>query len=222
MSYFTSNFIEFFKELSKNNHKEWFDQNRKRYEEHVKKPFHAFVDEMIRRINEDDPSVQILPKDAIFRINRDIRFSKDKSPYKTNVSALISAGGKKDKTFPGIYLELSAEGMRIYGGAHMLDKEQLNNVRETIAENPEGFIAVINDRQFKDKFGGIRGEKNKRVPKEFAEAAEKQPFILNKEFYYFVKLPVKTITSPGLADVTMEYYYAGKPVNHFLKKAMGN
>ena len=77
MAYFNKEFIKFFKELNKNNHKEWFDENRKRYEKEVKEPFQKFIDEMIGMINSDDPDVRIEAKDAIFRINRDIRFSKD-------------------------------------------------------------------------------------------------------------------------------------------------
>ena len=133
MSFFTADYLDFFKELAANNHKDWFDANRKRYEKSVKDPFKAFVQEMIDRVRAEDSSVQIEPKDAIFRVNRDIRFSKDKTPYKTQMSAIVSPGGKKDKTTPGIYMELGPENLKIYGGAHMLDKEQLLAIRETIA-----------------------------------------------------------------------------------------
>ena len=97
MAYFTKDFIDFFKELAANNKKEWFDFNRKRYEKSVKQPFAEFVQEMIDRIRADDPKVDISTKDAIFRINRDVRFSKDKTPYKTHMAAIVSARGKKDK-----------------------------------------------------------------------------------------------------------------------------
>ena len=95
MPYFEKDFLEFFKELEKNNNKDWFDANRKRYEKVIKDPFKAFVQKMIDRMHELDSSVIIQPKDCIFRINRDIRFSKDKTPYKSNVSAVVGVGGKK-------------------------------------------------------------------------------------------------------------------------------
>ena len=101
MAYFTKDFIDFFKELAANNKKEWFDSNRQRYEKSVKQPFAEFVQEMIDRIQPDGPAVYISTKDAIFRINRDIRFSNDKTPYKTYMAALVSAKGKKDKGTPG-------------------------------------------------------------------------------------------------------------------------
>jgi hypothetical protein len=103
MTCFTTDFNAFFMDLAKNNNKEWFDANRKRYESSVKKPFHAFVGEAIQRIGKLDRTVAIEPKEAIFRINRDIRFSKDKTPYKLSCSAIISPAGRKDHAVPGLY-----------------------------------------------------------------------------------------------------------------------
>src|SRR5690606_4197407 len=96
MAYFTSDFIEFFKELAANNNKEWFDENRERYQKNVKIPFEKFVAALMAELKKDDPELTGDPKKAIFRINRDIRFAKDKTPYKLNRSAAISKYGKKD------------------------------------------------------------------------------------------------------------------------------
>lgn len=223
MKYFSEDFTKFFKGLSKNNHKEWFDQNRSTYENAIKKPFYNFVEEMILRVREDDPSVLITPKDAIFRINRDIRFSKDKTPYKTQVSAIVSPGGRKDHTTPGIYFEIGADNLRLYGGLYMLEKEQLYRVRSYIAANLKQFDKLINDKKFKKFYGGaIHGEKNKVIPKEFQEVAKKQPLLYNKGFYYFAKLDPKLITDPKLADKMMEGYHIAKPLKVFLSKALEN
>ena len=219
MAYFTKDFIDFFKELSKNNKKEWFDSNRKRYEKSVKQPFAEFVQEMIDRIRADDPKVDISTKDAIFRINRDVRFSKDKTPYKTHMAAIISARGKKDKGFPGNYFQLGADELRIYGGAHMVEKEVLYRLRKQIVGNMKGFSNVLNAKEFKSKFGEIHGEQNKRIPGEFQAAAEKQPLIFNKGFYYFAKFDPKLLVDDNLTDTFMDYYHAGKPVNEFFRKA---
>jgi len=223
MSSFTSDFITFFKELEKNNSKEWFDANRKRYEATAKKPFEQFIGELIERVHQDDQSVDITPRDAILRINRDIRFSKDKSPYQTYMAAIISPGGKKDKSIPGLYIQFNAEEIRIYGGAHFLDKEQLHRVRTAIAADPDGFSRLINAPVFKNKFGEILGEKHKRVPAEFASVAETQPLIANKQFYFFAKFETrKYLLDENLLETVMEYYYACKDVNHFLRNAMAN
>jgi len=101
------NLVLFFKIMG--SEREWFHANKKDYETHVKNPFKEFVQLIIDKVQEVDPTVVILPKDAIFRINRDIRFSKDKTPYKTNVSAALSADGRQDHSKTGIYSEMGAE-----------------------------------------------------------------------------------------------------------------
>lgn len=219
MSYFNPTFLKFFKDLSKNNTTAWFNENRKTYETEVKKPFSDFVEEMIGRIQKYEPEVQIKPSDAIMRINKDIRFSKDKTPYKTHVAANISVYGKRDKSFPGFYFQLSPESIGIYGGSYMVDKNTLQNIRNRIASNLKKFSAVYNDKDFQDKFGKIQGEQNKRIPPEFRAVLEKEPLIANKQFYYSASLPPEIITSAELPEKLMEYYLAGKKVNDYLKEA---
>ena len=222
MAMFTADFIDFFKELSQNNNKKWFDQNRKRYEVSVKTPFHSFVERMIKKIQADDPEVKITPAESIFRINRDLRFSKDKTPYKTQMSALISRTGKKDKDFPGIFFSMGEANIMIYGGAHTLEKDRLYSIRKYISEHPDTFSKRLADRVFKDKYGRIHGDKNKRIPAEFIDAAEKQPLLFNKAFYYYAKLDVKLILDPSLVDIFMDYYLAAKPMREFLISALSN
>ncbi len=222
MAMFTKDFIDFFKELSQNNNKKWFDQNRKRYEDSVKAPFYSFVEGMIKKIQADDPKVKITPEESIFRINRDIRFSKDKTPYKTQMSALISRTGKKDKGFPGIYFSMDAENIMIYGGAHILERDRKYSIRKHISEHLDTFSKLLADRVFKDKYGKIHGDKNKQIETEFNDAAEKQPLLFNKAFYYYVKLDAKLILDPGLEDIFMDYYLAAKPMREFLITALGS
>src|SRR5687767_845666 len=184
MSYFNASFLKFFKELSKNNTTEWFNANRKIYEKEVKKPFSDFVEEMIKRIGKHEPEVQIKPADAIMRINKDIRFSKDKTPYNTHVAANISPFGKKDKSFPGFYFQLSPQGIQVFGGAYQVETPVLQNMRKYIGKNLKEFSAVYNDKKFKDKFGKLQGEQHKRLTPELQEVAVKEPLIANKQFYY--------------------------------------
>jgi len=221
MTCFNSSFLKFSKALSANNTSVWFNENRKTYETEVKKPFVNFVEEMIRRIQKYEPDVQISASDAIMRINRDIRFSSDKTPYNTHVSAIISSCGKKDKSCPGLYFQLSYKYLEIYGGAYMLEKDALQNMRHYISAHLKDFSKVCNDANFKEKFGSMLGEPNKRIPPEFQKVFETEPRIANKQFYYKAKLKSGIITSDELPDVFMQYYLAGKPVNDFLKKGLG-
>lgn len=220
MGYLSKEFIAFFKELEKNNHKDWFDLNRNRYEKEVKQPFAKFIDEMIGRINSEDPDVAIEAKDAMLRINRDIRFSPDKTPYNTHYGAIISSTGRKDKSVPGIYFRFSSKGIEIYGGAHGVDKNQLQKIRTYIVDHLSEFNTVIKHKPFTEKFGEIMGEKHKRIPKDFQEIAAKQPLIANKQFYYGTKIPAKHITDEDLPNLLMEYWQAAQPVKEFLTKAI--
>ncbi len=217
MAWFTDDFNKFFKDLAKNNHKEWFDANRKRYESSVKKPFEAFVAELIKRVAKLDPAVQIEPKEAIFRINKDIRFSKDKTPYKLSATAIVSPGGRKDHSDPGIYIELGPEHVQLYGGSYAPDKEQLHKIRSKIAADPNGFRKLYQAKAFTAHFNGVEGERNKVLPPEFKEIAKVEPLIANKQFYYHGTLPAKTVTDPKLMEIVMEHYMAMRPMNAFLK-----
>ncbi len=216
MAWFSPDFNRFFIELAANNNKDWFDLNRERYFREVKQPFERFVAEMIQRVAKVDPKVRIEPKEAIFRINRDVRFSKEKAPYKLNRSALISAAGKKDMNASGIYFELGPEHVTVYGGAYRPEKDQLERIRTRIAGNLKRFKTLQQDTQFVKYFGSVEGEANKRLPPELREAAAKEPLMFNKQFYYGAELSPKLVTSPKLPDLLMEHYAAMAPMNAFL------
>jgi uncharacterized protein (TIGR02453 family) len=220
MGHFTNEYHKFFTGLAKNNKKEWFDKNRKIYEQHVKEPFRAFVEEMIVRIHADNPDVLINASEAIFRINRDIRFSKDKTPYKTHLSAVISPGGKKAKDDPGFYFQLGADGIRIYSGIHLPDKDKLEKLRRVIANNLEDFARIINNKKFQSTFGDILGDKYKRIPPEFKDAHEKQPLLANKDFYVMANLDSGNITKDNLSEILMAYYFTVKPLMVFFTNAL--
>jgi len=220
MQYFTEDYLEFFKELAPNNNKEWFDKNRKRYLISVKEPFNKFVTDLIQEFSKRDNEVQLEAKDAIFRINRDIRFSKDKTPYKLNNSAIISKRGRKDKNYPGIYIELSPDKLRVYGGVYMPNTKQVQKIREAIVNQGDEFNIIVNDKDFKSKFGEIRGEKNKRIPKEFGELAKIQPFLFNKQWYHFAELSPKIILQEDLMDTILEYALSASKMRIFLRDAL--
>ena len=220
MQYFSSDFLDFFKELAPNNNKDWFDINRKRYKDSVKDPFDKFVTDLIERIHEHDKKIEITYKEAVFRINRDIRFSKDKSPYKLNRSAIISPKGRKDKSFPGLYLEINPEFYRIYGGVYQPDKEQLYNIREEICKNPGKLKKLVDAKEFQKYFGEIRGEKNKIIPKEFKDLGEKHPIIYHKQFYWFTELEPEVVLTEELMDKTIEIYLANKKLMDYFAKAI--
>ncbi len=221
MSHFTKDYVKFLKDLAGNNNRDWFQANKKRYEESVKNPFNGFVQELIDRLAKHDKSLKGLePKQCIFRINRDIRFSKDKTPYKTSMSAVIADGGRKGMLNTGIYVELTPEHVRVYSGLYQLDAKGKDRVREQIAGDMKGFDKTISAKKFKDLFGEVRGEKTKTVPKDLKEAAEKQPLLFNKSWYFFSQMPTKEITNPKLIDMIEERYKVARPVADYLTTAL--
>ena len=151
-------FLQFLYELSQNNNREWYNQNKKRFESTVKKPFEAFVNALIERIKTFEPDYHPTAKDCIFRIYRDTRFSTDKTPYKTHMSAVFTSQGRKTMHEPGYYFQVSFGSLSIGGGAYFLEKEPLAAVRRAIVKHPRAFRKMIEAPAFIDKFGEIKGE----------------------------------------------------------------
>ncbi|MEZ0324356.1 MAG: DUF2461 domain-containing protein [Fimbriimonas sp.] len=220
MTYLSDDFFAFLSELRENNSREWFEANRKRYEKSVKKPFSSLVGELIGRIRADDPAVQIEAKDAIFRINRDTRFSKNKVPYKAYVYANISPFGTKNKAYPGFYMNLSPEQVYVGGGAYMLEPVEVLRVRQYIAGRLDEFGSLASAPSFVKLYGGVQGQTSKTVPAEIREAAAKQPLLFGKQFFYMAALEPSVALSEDLPDVLMDRYFAAKPMSVFLREAL--
>jgi uncharacterized protein (TIGR02453 family) len=153
----------FLNALSKHNNKPWFDQNRAAYEQ-AREMFEQFINLLIDEFRASDDLQDLSAKDCISRIYRDIRFSKDKSPYKTNMWATIAPGGKK-ATKMGYHIALEPQGRSlIAGGMWEPSPEQLIKFRQAIDHDASGFKKIIRDRTFIDNFGKVEGEKLKTAP----------------------------------------------------------
>ena len=220
MPYFSPDFFQFFDQLSENNNQEWFEENRSMYEETVKRPFKELVQHMIDRIGTYDKNLRIPVNDAMFRIQKDTRFSRDKTPFNTYMSANISHGGKKSRECPGFFFRFAPDKLVVGGGSYELDKDNLIRVRNHIEDEMDRFNAIVEDPNFIQKYNCLQGERNKVVPKELRELYEEQPYIANKQFFYEAELDANLILDDNLPDLLMDYYHAGKPLNDFLKEAL--
>lgn len=222
-TYFTKDFIQFFIDLSRNNHKDWFDEHRKRYEQNVKAPFLAFTTDFVKEAKKLDKRFDMDAKKAIFRINKDIRFSKDKSPYKLHMSALVNGTFNKDWGNPyGLYYQLSAENMWLGGGIYQPEKGMLEKIRNAMAKKPREIEAILNEKSFKKLFGGtFQGEQSKIIPKELKEAAAKQPLIYNKQFYFGADFKdPKIILKPDFMKTMINHLEVSLPVSKWLEKTI--
>lgn len=220
MPYFTSAYVKFFKDLKKNNSSAWFAAHRDTYEKEVKDPFAHLVDDVLAALTKKDKTYASLrAKDCVFRINRDIRFAKDKSPYKTHMAAYINPEGKKGEG-PGFYFSLGADEQLVGGGRHELTPEALYKVRQEIAYHGAEFNTIIKAKSFISKYTEVQGEELKTAPKEFKEETEKLPILKKKQFYCMAYLPSDAPTRNDLLKVLLSYYDAALPLNQFLQRAL--
>lgn len=218
----TQEFFTFFEDLSQNNDRDWFTNNKKRYEQYAKEPFIELIEKVVSALADSEPELSIVPvKQMLFRINKDIRFSKDKRPYKEHLSASISRFGTKNKVYPGHYLQLGAHESFLAGGAYFFEeKEMLLRVRRFIMDNAEEFAQLISDPIFVEKWGDIKGDKNKRLPPEFSEALDYQPLIANTQFYWMTNIDPRAALKPDFIAILRGYFEAAQPLNRFLTEAM--
>jgi len=210
-------FISFLKELELNNDRDWFKANKKRFDKDVSAPFDQLTDQVIGKMQKLDPEITVTPKECVFRIYRDTRFSKDKTPYKTHMSAVVGRGGRKDHSFPGLYFQIDANGVSVAGGCWQPDKDRLYRIREKIADDPKAFRKIIDAKTFKDTFTILNEDQNKIIPKEFKDAGEIVPEIYNKSFHYWKTYEgQKYITRDDLADFLVQHYKIADKFNEFL------
>lgn len=215
MAYFTLEYTDFFKELEEHNNKTWFHDNKKRYENHVRKPMIALVGDLGDAMKKHDSDFNIIPSKCLGRINRDIRFSKDKTPYNQHFFAHITKGPKEDQR-PGIAFRFGAHDAGIMGGYFNCDKERLRSIKEAISHDLPKFQQLINDPEFKNKFGVVRGEVYKRIPKELQDIYNKEPLIANKQYYYVAEKGADFVTSANLLEEILDHWLAAKNLNEFI------
>lgn len=211
--------LDFLKKLEKNNNRDWFLKNKTLFE-NANDNVTALTGRLISEIGKFDPSVAAAdPKDCVFRIYRDIRFSKDKSPYKTNLGGYIAPGGRRSMQ-PGYYVHIEPRKCFMAGGKHIPNGQELQKIRTAIANRTDEFLKIINKRSFRDAFGEFRGEKLKTPPKGFDPEHKAIEILKLKEFMAFVELPEKAVLSPDLpkhvAKLAREMY----PLIVFLRTAL--
>lgn len=212
--------LEFLSELKENNYKEWFHENKPRYQK-LKKEFEQFIAHTIATIAQFDPSVQNLePKHCIFRINRDIRFSKDKSPYKTNFGGFIVPGGKKAGN-AGYYIHIEPGNCFIAGGIYAPPSDKLKAVRTEIYENTDEFKKILSDKNFKNHFKGIMSDdKLKTAPKGFPKDFEDIDLLRYKHYTVAKSVADDLIASDKFADEIHETFKALYPFNEFINEGI--
>jgi uncharacterized protein (TIGR02453 family) len=213
------NVLAFLSELKENNTREWFADHKAWYDE-AKAEYEAFTAQMINRIAAFDPEIGYLaPRDCTFRIYRDVRFSKDKEPYKANMGAAMTKGGKKSK-YAAYYLHIEPGNSFIGGGKWMPPSDELKLIRMEIFHFPDALKKIINETQFVTHFGGISGDKLKKPPKDFPSDFEDIELLKFKSYIVGENLTDDEVTGEELPEKVISAFKIMKPFIHFLNKAM--
>lgn len=204
-------------ELKNNNHKSWFDANNERYQT-LRKEFLAFSEKLIGKIaTYDETIVGINPKKTLFRINRDIRFSPNKSPYKTNFGASI-AHGKGDA--PGYYVHLEPDSSFLAGGCYMPMPEDLAKIRNYIDATGDELRKITEHPDFVREFGVLEGERLKSAPKGYPKDHPQADLLAMKGYVVSQNLTNEQVCSPDFADYAAKVFKALLPLNEFLRTAI--
>jgi uncharacterized protein (TIGR02453 family) len=214
--------IQFLKDLKRNNNKEWFDTNRKKYEG-AKSDYELLAGEVIKQLGRADESVAHLePKQCMFRINRDIRFSKDKAPYKTNMGMYLSKGGKKS-AYAGYYFHLEPGGSFAAAGLWMPSPPDLKKVRQEIDYNWDEFKKIIQAKKFKSVFRDLErsGETVlSRAPKGYEEDNPAIEYLKFKSFIATAKIMDEDLVAKALVKKITDHFIVAKPLIDFCNQAL--
>jgi uncharacterized protein (TIGR02453 family) len=214
--------IKFLKDLKKNNDKSWFDAHRPQYEA-ARKNFELFIQSVIDKHGKNDASIkELAAKSCMFRINRDVRFSKNKNPYKSNFGASINRGGRKS-IYAGYYFHCEPGESFVGGGLWMPMPPETKKIRQEIDYCFDEFKKIIGNKKFKTVYGDLyRGEDASltRVPQGFEKDSPAGEFLKLKSWLAMQNLKDSDLTSDGLVKKTVAAFEALQPLLVFLNRAL--
>jgi len=214
--------LTFLEALKYNNNKPWFDAHRKEYET-ARADFAGFVDNLIAAFGKTEPSIlHLKAKDCMFRINRDVRFSKNKEPYKTNFGAYINAEGKKSLK-AGYYFHLEPGGSFTGGGLWQPMPAELARVRQEIDYNLPEFEKILGTKKFRDTYGGLSVEEGQilsRVPKGYEPDNPAATYLKYKSYTALANLPDNLLPGSALQTTTVKAFQTLQPLIAFINRGI--
>ena len=221
MTTISKNTFHFLKDLKENNNRDWFLENKPRFEE-AKKEFEVFIDALIVEVSKFDGSIgHHTAKECIFRIYRDVRFSKDKSPYKTHFGAHITSAAKKSEIHSraGYYIHIGPGESMLAGGAYLPQGDWLKAIRQEISYNADDLKKILNEEKFKTYFTEMEGEKLKRAPKGYEPDHPEIELLKYKSFLATNKVSDKEVISNDFLKHGANVFKALHPFDQFLNQA---
>lgn len=211
--------ISFLKYLSRNNNKEWFHENKARYEE-ARKEFETFINSLITEIAKFDKDIaNLTAKDCMFRIYNDVRFAKNKPLYKTNFGGYIAKGGK-NRGHAGYYFHIEPGNCFLAGGIYMPQPDTLKALRKEIYYNYKEFCSILSNKSFKKYFHELGEDKTSRVPIDFPKDFEGAEMLKYKSYTVISPLTGEQLLSDKLNTYAISVFKALVPLNKFLNRAL--
>ena len=212
--------LNFLSTLEINNNREWFNENKQLYL-NAKENVENAVNEIISGVSEFDKSVERLEaKNCIFRIYKDTRFSKDKTPYKTNIGASLVEKGPKTLNHAGYYIHLEPNKSFLAGGVYMTEPKNLKSIREKISSEGDEFLNILNKKSFKDNLE-LRGDKLVKVPHDFDKENPMGDYLKFKQFTVFHPLSDEAVLDGNFVKNTVKVFKEIYPFNQFLNDGIG-
>ncbi len=213
--------IDFLRRLKRNNNRLWFEKHKAEYEADVKLPMQSLIASLHPFFDSFAPEFDVNPKRSLFRIYRDIRFSKDKTPYKTHVAAHFVLRGKpKGIEGSGYYLHIEPGSIFLGGGIYMPDGDQLKKIRRVIAGQPKTFLSIVNSKAFVKRFKKIDGEKLQRVPQGFEPTHPMAEWLKLKQFFVGVEWQEEKCLKAQFVNNIAKVFEEATPLITFLNDAM--
>ena len=213
--------VSFLRRLKRNNRRDWFQRHRDEYEQYVRGPMQSLIAALQPRFRLFAPEFDINPKRSMFRIYRDVRFSNDKSPYKTHVAAHFVLRGKpKGVEGSGYYLHIEPGEIFVGGGIYMPDGDQLKRIRKRIAAQSDDFLSIVEERAFKRTFGEVEGDRLQRVPLGYPADHPMGEWLKLKQFFIGLSWREKKCYSRSFVDTVARAFEQATPFVRFLNAAM--
>lgn len=211
--------ITFLTDLRENNNKAWFDRNRARYED-ARQAFEELVEYFIAELSKVQDLRGVSARECIFRINRDIRFAKDKSPYKTNLAAEIAPGGRNSPTL-GYYLHIAPQdGSMVAGGVYMPTSVQLSKFREAMARDAAKFKRLTKDREFIRYFGAVEGERLSTAPQGYSRDHPEIDLLRLKQVLVVHRFTDKQLLARNFRAEALKVMKAMTPFTDYLNRIL--
>ncbi|MBM4175043.1 MAG: DUF2461 domain-containing protein [Ignavibacteria bacterium] len=213
--------IDFLTRLSRNNNREWFESHRQEFEMHFLEPAQKFVLEMGSKLQDIAPQINAIPKidQSIFRIHRDVRFSKDKAPYKTNLGIYFWEGTRKKMDSSGFYFHIEPKLFFIGVGMYMLSKEDLKKFRDAVADQRKGKeLHTIVTKLTKNKKFKLGGESYKKIPKGYPDNLPRSKYLLHSGLYLYYEDDHSKLLKSNPVSFTFKIFKDMLPLHNWFVK----